>query len=106
MKKIVTIILFVVSTTGYLWASGFQINEHGSKAMGMGGAFAGLANDPSAIYFNPSGITQLFGTHILGGATLILPSSSFRGPAPSIAESKLESQVFNSIQLDSNTPIQ
>ncbi len=99
MKKIVTIILFVVSTTGYLWASGFQINEHGSKAMGMGGAFAGLANDPSAIYFNPSGITQLFGTHILGGATLILPSSSFRGPAPSIAESKLESQVFNPIHL-------
>ena len=31
----------------------------GAKAGGMGGAFVGLANDPSAIYWNPAGLTQL-----------------------------------------------
>lgn len=99
MKKIFPIILIVFTSMVTLFASGFQINEHGSKAMGMGGAFTGLANDPSAIYFNPAGITQIIGTRILGGTTLILPSSSFRGPTPSIDEYKLKSQVFTPIHL-------
>ncbi len=93
------IIIVLFSLSSNIWASGFQINEHGSKAMGMGGAFVALANDPSAIYFNPSGITQLYGTQLLFGSTLILPSSTFRGPSPSIAEYELESQIFTPIHL-------
>jgi hypothetical protein len=31
----------------------------GPKARGMGGAFVGLADDPSAIYWNPAGLSQL-----------------------------------------------
>jgi hypothetical protein len=31
----------------------------GAKAKGMGGAFVGLADDPSAIYWNPAGLSQL-----------------------------------------------
>lgn len=99
MKKVLIIIIVLFSLSSNIWASGFQINEHGSKAMGMGGAFAALANDPSAIYFNPSGITQLYGTQLLFGSTLILPSSTFRGPSPSIAEYELESQIFTPIHL-------
>ena len=95
-----TLITFVVlSICSSIWASGFQINEHGSKAMGMGGAFAALANDPSAIYFNPAGITQLYGTHLLFGSTLILPSSTFRGPLPELTEYELESHVFTPLHL-------
>ena len=67
--------------------------------MSMGGAFTALANDPSAIYFNPAGITQLLGTNIIGGATFILPNSSFRGPFPAITESKLEPKIFYPIHL-------
>lgn len=99
MKKILSTILLVIFLLVDLIASGFQINEHGSKAMAMGGAFAGLANDPSAIYFNPAGITQIIGTSLLGGATIILPSSSFRGPSPEITEHKLTKQIFNPIHL-------
>jgi long-chain fatty acid transport protein len=36
--------------------SGFQVNTHGAKAMGMGLAFAAVADDPSAIFFNPAGL--------------------------------------------------
>lgn len=99
MKKIFLSFFTFFCLLSSLFASGFQINEHGSKAMGMGGAFTALANDPSAIYFNPAGITQLYGTHLLGGSTLILPSSSFRGPAPQITENNLESQIFTPIHL-------
>lgn len=99
MKKNRLITLIVLISFVEVFASGFQINEHGSKAMGMGGAFAGLANDPSAIYFNPAGITQITGTRLLSGATIILPSASFRGPAPDITEYNLESQIFTPIHL-------
>ncbi len=97
-KTSFTVISFFLFTIS-IFASGFQINEHGTKAFSMGGAFAGLANDPSAIYFNPAGITQLMGTHIIGGTTLILPSTTFRGPSPDITEYKMESQLFTPVHL-------
>lgn len=36
--------------------SGFQVNTQGARAMGMGLAFTAVANDPSAIFFNPAGL--------------------------------------------------
>jgi long-chain fatty acid transport protein len=61
------VILFAISK--FTFAGGFQINEHSARAMGMAGAFTGLANDASAVYFNPAGITQLSGTNFLAGVT-------------------------------------
>lgn len=63
-----------------LFGSGFQLNEHGARAMAQGGAFAARAGDPSTIFFNPAGVSWLRGTQILGGATLIRPRFKFRGP--------------------------
>ncbi len=97
MKKLHTIAFMLMFVTSNYFASGFQINEQGSKAMAMGGAFTGLANDVSAIYFNPAGITQISGTNFLVGTTLISPSASFRGPFPLITETKMEKQLFTPI---------
>ncbi|HKF45505.1 MAG TPA: outer membrane protein transport protein [Thermoanaerobaculia bacterium] len=36
--------------------SGFQVNTQSARAMGMGLAFAAVADDPSAIFFNPAGL--------------------------------------------------
>lgn len=80
--------------TGNIFAGGFQINEHSARAMAMGGAFTAVANDPSAIYFNAAGLTQLKGTHFLFGTTLIAPVSTFRGVAPAITEYDMNKQVF------------
>ena len=40
-------------------AAGFLKIGIGAKARGMGGAFVGLADDPSALYWNPAGLSQL-----------------------------------------------
>ncbi len=95
-KKIILMLLISISTS-HIYGSGFQLNEHGARAMAMAGAFAGLANDPSAIYFNPAGITQLEGLHFSAGVTLISPKSSFRGPSPAVTEYKLQNQLFTPI---------
>ncbi len=57
-------------------AVGFRIEAHGAKAMGMNGAFAAQADDPSAIYYNPAGITQLEGTQVQFGITFIHATGS------------------------------
>ncbi|MGE4496717.1 MAG: OmpP1/FadL family transporter [Deferribacterales bacterium] len=61
------------------FASGFAINEQGAKALGMGGAFAAQADDPTAVYYNPAGITQLEGTQVSLGFSFIKPSTEFEG---------------------------
>ncbi len=97
MFKKIGLSVFIIFFTAKIYGGGFQINEHGARAMAMAGAFTGLANDPSALYFNPAGITQLKGFNLLAGTTLILPSASFRGPSPLIDEYKMEKQLFTPI---------
>ncbi|MFH1527539.1 MAG: outer membrane protein transport protein [Bacteroidota bacterium] len=97
MKKIIPIFLLIMLTTSFLYGGGFQINEHGARGMSLAGAFTAIANDPSAIYYNPAGLYQISGTRFYTGVTLIQPSASFRGPSPSITETKLEDQIFNPI---------
>jgi len=97
VKKLILNAAFLFVFSVQALAGGFQINEHSARAMAMAGAFAGLANDPSAIYFNPAGLTQVQGTHLLFGSTLISPKASFRGPAPDVTEYTMQSQVFTPI---------
>ncbi|MCF8070108.1 MAG: outer membrane protein transport protein [Desulfobacterales bacterium] len=69
--------IFISLLPSLALANGFSINEQGSKALGMGGAFAAQADDPSAIYYNPAGITQLEGTQVSAGISLISPRATF-----------------------------
>lgn len=64
--------------SGFAFGNGFDIYEQGAKAVGMAGAFAAQADDPSALFFNPAGITQLNGTQVSVGACFIAPTMSFR----------------------------
>ena len=63
-------------------ANGFALFEHGSRAVGMGGAFGAVADDPSASYFNPAGLAFLDGTQSMAGFFLITESSTFTGDNP------------------------
>lgn len=94
MKKIISVLFTSFLFYSQVFAGGFQLNEHGAKAMALGGAFTAIANDPSAIYWNGAGLTQLWGTNFILGSTLIAPASSFRGVSPQITEYKTKSQSF------------
>lgn len=86
-------VLFIVYSL-QLYGGGFQQNQHGARAKAMGGAFTAVANDPSAIYWNGAGLTQLKGTQIMLGTHLLTPSSTFRGIFPSTDYSYMETQLF------------
>lgn len=58
-------------------ANGLNLNSLGSRALAMGGAFVGLADDFSAIYWNPAGMaffkTKYFGFY----GTDLIPSMTY-----------------------------
>ena len=83
MSKLRGIAGLVLAFSGFAeaaLASGIALNEMGAAATGKATAFVAEANDPSAIFFNPAGITQLPGTQLMIGAALIKLDSIFRSP--------------------------
>jgi long-chain fatty acid transport protein len=62
MLVLSTVILTLALAAGNIYAGGFALSGVGSKAINLGGAFRGLADDWSAAYWNPAGLTQLEGT--------------------------------------------
>lgn len=77
---VLLVLLFTASTS---FAAGFRLPEAGAKAMGMGFAFTAQADDPSAIYFNPAGLTQLKGQNVMVGVTYVRENGGeFTGTTP------------------------
>ena len=54
-----------------------RIQGQGTSASGQGNAFAAQADDPSALHYNPAGMTQLHGVQIMGGGLLTGGTTSF-----------------------------
>lgn len=61
---------------GGLSADGFGVYEHGARASGMAGAWVARVMDPSAIYYNVAGLSQLGGTQLYVGASLVVNSGN------------------------------
>ena len=75
MKRRIGILVLCVFVLFPLTAfgAGFQIYvEQGAAALGMGSAFVAKADNPTAIFFNPAGITQLKGTQVTVNYTTAL----------------------------------
>lgn len=72
MKAVTVVTILLLLFVSACLGQGFSNDNHGTRAVGQANAFAARASDPSAIWYNPAGITQLNGTHIyLGGCGLI-----------------------------------
>lgn len=73
-------LMVALGAVGEAKASGFQLREQSSEA--LGNAFAGStakAYNLSTIYYNPAGMTRLEGDQIAGSTTWIAPVSKFSG---------------------------
>jgi hypothetical protein len=60
-------LVFIFFSSSYLWADtgdggyagAFQQSGLGARALGLGGAFVGVADDATAGFFNPAGLVQI-----------------------------------------------
>jgi long-chain fatty acid transport protein len=79
--------LFTLSLAGCLplaaSAGGFRLPDQDAFATARGEAFVATADNPSAIYYNPAGITQLDGNNVRGGVYGIYLDPSYRNPLTS-----------------------
>jgi long-chain fatty acid transport protein len=67
------------------WANGSRLPNQDAFAMARGYAFAATASDPSAVYYNPSGLAYQQASEI-GGTYVIAPSYSYRGMGSEVDE--------------------
>jgi long-chain fatty acid transport protein len=61
-------------------AVGYRMPNQDAEAIARGNAFVATADNPSAIYYNPAGITQLEGHHVSVGAYFITTGIDFTAP--------------------------
>lgn len=61
-------------------ANGLRVYSQDSFAAARGEAFTATADNPSAIYYNPAGITQIDGTELRAGLYSIYLEPTFRAP--------------------------
>src|SRR5687768_10461640 len=79
----ILLLLLCIHTVGYAqskYAADFLRIPVGSKALSMGGAFTGIADDESAFHYNPAGISLLPGKHFA-----FMYSSEYGAPGSALA---------------------
>ena len=72
---------FCLGTAHSAWGLGFRNPDQDARATGQGEAFVAQADDASAIYYNPAGLTQLNGTVVTSGGYVSFPDIRFSGAA-------------------------
>lgn len=76
MKKLA--ILIVAALTAEAGAAGFRQANQGAAANGMGNAFTAVADDASAVWYNPAAITALEGTNLTLGGVFVAPRTEHK----------------------------
>lgn len=71
-----------------LEAGAFRLPNQDPEAIARGDAFAATADNPSAIYYNPAGITQLEGQNVRVGLYVISPGEEYKSPTGVTAKAK------------------
>lgn len=69
--------LLTVSSVFAAGSGAYRLEVPDAAAVGKGSAFAGEANNPSSVYYNPAGMTQLGGSSMSLGMSLIQPKGSY-----------------------------
>jgi len=72
--------VFVTAASTKLYGTGFNLPDQDAFAVGRGMAVVATADNPSAIFYNPAGITQLDGNNVRVGAYGIYLDPSYKSP--------------------------
>ena len=84
-----------ISNPQNIFAEGFRVLDHGASATGQGAAFSAQADDPSALHYNPAGMTQLEGIQFSVGTLLIGGSIEFKSASGGKVDGDLGGAIAN-----------
>jgi long-chain fatty acid transport protein len=74
-KHVALILICLLAVAESAFGAGFGIYEWSARGNALGGAMIGRADDPSAVAYNPAGITQLPGVQVMGGFSMLMPQA-------------------------------
>jgi long-chain fatty acid transport protein len=80
MKKtrvLIAVVTFVVFLSSMSFANGLNLNGIGARAVAMGGAFVGLADDYSAVFWNPAGLANINQKYVAFYGFDIIPTMTY-----------------------------
>lgn len=80
--RVLVLLVLISSLSVSLFAGGFALSGVGSRATAMGGAFRGLSDDATAMYWNPAGLAFQDGNSVSLGGTFIMPSAKWENNGP------------------------
>src|SRR5262245_11574813 len=95
----VVISFFSATESFAVGSSGFSTQIVGTKALGQGNAFVAEADDPSAVYFNPAGMTRLKGVQMSVGASAMMPCTDRTGAGVPDDEMKRQLAVIPNLYI-------
>ena len=83
--------LFLLLRPAVVCGIGLRVPNQDAAAIARGNAFAATADNPSALYYNPAGITQLPGVDVqLGVLNYLGINTRYEAPAGAITRSQFE----------------
>ena len=85
--------LFFLATQGIAYGEGWRLPYQGAAAAGQGEAFIAQADDASALYYNPAGLTQLRGVQVQFGANFITGKFEYTSPTGQQVDGNLRQPV-------------
>lgn len=75
--KFMVVLGLMLGLSSGLYSNGLNLNSNGTKAIAMGGAFVGLADDYSAMFWNPAGMIQIKDTTLSLFVSDIIPKGTY-----------------------------
>lgn len=92
-RSLAGLLLLLLASPAVVHADGFRIMDQSASAAGQSGAFTAQADDASAVYYNPAGMTQLKGVQFSVGTALIGGQTSFANSAGQTAQGNFGGSV-------------
>ena len=82
MKLGIAVLVVVSALAPWAQGAGFGLYEGSARGNALGGTLVGRADDPSALFYNPAGISQLPGDQFMVGVTAITPMTDVTAQTP------------------------
>lgn len=101
-------VLVLISSPVRINAVGFRLPNQDPEGIARGNAFVATADNPSAIYYNPAGITQLKGQNLRVGIYLLSAGTEYESPTGAEAKTDTTFQPVPQLYYTSsitNTPL-
>jgi long-chain fatty acid transport protein len=103
MRKFLVVAWVLALFAGSAWAGGIELDEQSARAVGTVGAQTAVADDPSAIFYNPAGLAFQKGLGLQANGNLIDAITNVRTPGLTpISHISLQPSAYAALRLGSH----